>query len=125
MGTGRLAVRTAPLCDKFTGVDISPKTIKLAEKKLSQYENANLICGDFMTLCLSEAFDVIYSSLTFMHLKDKQGALNKVKLLLKNDGIFVLSIDKNQDKFIDYGENRIKIYPDIPEKIEECIKTSK
>lgn len=124
VGTGRLAVRTAPLCGKFTGVDISPKTIKLAEKNLSQYENVNLICGDFMTLRLSETFDVVYSSLTFMHLKDKHGAVDKVKSLLKKYGLFVLSIDKNQDAFIDYGENRIEIYPDTPEEIESCIKNA-
>ena len=124
VGTGRLAVRTAPLCGKFTGVDISPKTVKLAEKNLFQYKNVTLLCGDFMALDLSETFDVIYSSLTFMHLKDKQGAINKVKSLLKKDGIFLLSIDKNQDTFIDYGSRRTEIYPDTPEKTAECIKNA-
>lgn len=30
VGTGRLAVRTAPLCRRFCGIDISPKTINRA-----------------------------------------------------------------------------------------------
>ena len=29
VGTGRLAVRVAPLCGQFYGIDISPKTIEI------------------------------------------------------------------------------------------------
>ena len=35
VGTGRLAVRVAPLCGRFYGVDISPKTIERAKENLS------------------------------------------------------------------------------------------
>ena len=35
VGTGRLAVRTAPECRDFFGIDISPKTVKRAKKNLS------------------------------------------------------------------------------------------
>lgn len=77
-----------------------------------------------MELDLSETFDVIYFSLTFMHLKDKQGAVNKVKSLLKKDGIFVLSIDKSQNTVINYADREIKIYPDTPEEIERCIENA-
>ena len=124
VGTGRLAVRTAPLCKEFYGIDISPETIKGAEKNLVEYSNINLICDDFMTHNFNTTFDVIYSSLTFMHIKDKQGAINKVRELLKNDGLFVLSTDKNQDEFIDIGSNKIEVYPDTPEEITQCINIS-
>ena len=121
VGTGRLAVRTAPLCKELYGIDISPETIKGAEKNLKKYQNVKLICDDFMTYNLGINFDVIYSSLTFMHIKDKQNAISKVQKLLKNGGLFVLSTDKNQDKFIDIGSNKIEIYPDTAEDIIECI----
>lgn len=124
VGTGRLAVRTTPLCKEFYGIDISPETIKGAEKNLEKYKNVNLICGDFMTYSFNTTFDVIYSSLTFMHIKDKIGAINKVRQLLKNGGLFVLSTDKNQDKFIDIGSNKIEVYPDTPEEILQCINNS-
>ena len=107
VGTGRLAVRTAPHCKEFYGIDISPETIKGATKNLEEYQNVNLICDDFMIHSFNTTFDVIYSSLTFMHIKDKQGAINKVQQLLNNDGSFVLSTDKNQYKFIDRGSNKI------------------
>ena len=124
VGTGRLAVRTAPLCNEFYGIDISPETIKGATKNLEEYQNVNLICDDFMTHSFNTTFDVIYSSLTFMHIKDKQSTINKVRQLLKNGGLFVLSTDKNQDQFIDIGTNKIEVYPDTPEEILQCINNS-
>ena len=47
-GTGRLAVQVAPLCAKFCGIDISPKTIQRAKENLSMSNNVMLICDDFM-----------------------------------------------------------------------------
>ena len=69
-------------------------------------------------------FDVIYSSLTFMHIKDKQAAINKVKTLLNFSGRFVLSIDKSQSDTIEYGTRKIKIHPDRKEDIAEYINQS-
>ena len=119
IGTGRLALKTAPLCKKFFGVDISPKTIGRATRNLSQYQNVELICADFITCDFGTAFDVVYSSLTFMHIQAKQECINKVYSLLKPKGYFVLSIDKNQNEYIDYGDRKIKIYPDKPDDIKE------
>ena len=112
VGTGRLAVKTTPLCAKFIGIDISPKTIDKATHNLSQYQNAELICADFMTYDFGVTFDVIYSSLTFMHIRDKQKCVNKIHSLLNPKGHFILSIDKNQNKYIEYGDRKIEIYPD-------------
>ena len=119
VGTGRLALKTIPLCKKLFGIDISPKTIERATHNLSQYENAELICSDFMTYDFNTSFDVIYSSLTFMHIKEKQKSINKVYSLLNSKGYFVLSIDKNQSEYIDYGERKIKVYPDSPDNTKE------
>lgn len=121
VGTGRLAIKAAPKCKNFWGIDISPKTVKRARENLSLYSNVKLICGDFTTHEFDRRFDVIYSSLTFMHIKNKDDAINKVASLLCDDGIFVLSIDKNQSDFIDMGTRKIQIYPDDPIKICNCI----
>lgn len=120
IGTGRLALKTVPLCKNFFGIDISPKTIERAAQNLSQYQNVELICADFITYDFSTAFDVVYSSLTFMHIQAKQECFNKVYSLLKPKGYFILSIDKNQNEYIDYGDRKIKIYPDKPDDIKEC-----
>lgn len=124
VGTGRLAVRAAPECRNFCGIDISPKTVKRAKENLKAHGNVTLICGDFMSYDFGRKFDVIYSSLTFMHIKDKQSAINKVKSLLNISGRFVLSIDKNQSDTIEYGTRKIRIYPDRKEDIAEYINLS-
>lgn len=76
VGTGRLAIRVAPLCSQFYGIDISTKTIERAKENLSEQTNVKLHCGDFLTFDLSQSFDVIYSSLTFMHVEEKQKAIS-------------------------------------------------
>ena len=124
VGTGRLAVRVAPLCGEFCGIDISPKTIDRAKENLVDFSNITLLCGDFLDSPFHNKFDVIYSSLTFMHIEEKQTAINKVAALLKDGGKFVLSIDKNQSEFIDTGTCKIKIYPDTGEKTAEYIKSA-
>lgn len=124
VGTGRLAVRTAPNCREFFGIDLSSKTVKRAKENLKKQTNVTLVCGDFMSYEFGRKFDVIYSSLTFMHIKDKQAAINKVKTLLNFSGRFVLSIDKSQSDTIEYGTRKIKIHPDRKEDIAEYINQS-
>lgn len=121
VGTGRLGVRVAPLCSQFVGIDISPKTITRAKENLNVFGNITLICDDFLKHTFSETFDVIYSSLTFMHIEEKQTAINRVAGLLNDGGKFVLSIDKNQDELIDTGTRKITVFPDTPEKTASYI----
>ena len=124
VGTGRLAVRVAPLCGEFYGVDISPKTIERAKDNLAKLENVSLTCADFLSYEFGRTFDVVYSSLTFMHIEDKQRAVNKIAELLNDAGRFVLSIDKNPSEFIDTGTRKIRIFPDTPVEMAKCIRTA-
>lgn len=100
------------MCGKFCGIDISQKTVERAEENLDGNINVKLICGDFLTYKFDCTFDVIYSSITFMHIEDKRSTINKIAGLLNDAGRFVLSIDKNLSGFIDTGNRRIRIYPD-------------
>lgn len=119
VGTGRLAVKIAPLCAWFTGIDISPKTIEKAKINLASNKNITLVCSDFISADIDERqFDVIYSSLTFMHISNKLSAMKKVSEILKDEGIFVLSIEKNQEEILDYGTRSITIYPDTVDNIQ-------
>lgn len=117
VGTGRLAVKVAPNCKWLTGVDISPKTIERAKENLKDYTNISFICNDFNTYEFNETFDIIYSSLTMMHFKNKERVISKINKLLNNNGICCLSIDKNQDKFIDMGSRKLEIFPDTTDNI--------
>ena len=124
IGTGRLAIKVAPICKSLCGIDISPKTIQRATENLSIYQNIKLICGDFMSFDFEARFDVIYSSLTFMHIQDKLSAIQKIASLLTNNGLFVLSIDKSRREYIDMGDRRLKIYPDNPDDIRRYLSAS-
>ena len=59
IGTGRLAVRIAPLCRVFFGIDISPNTIERAKENLKNNSNVSLICGDFLKYNFDRKFNVI------------------------------------------------------------------
>lgn len=117
VGSGRLAVRVAPHCRSLTGIDLSQRTIALAEENLSGFCNVRLICGDFCTYDFDGRYDVVYSSLTFMHIRDKRAAVGRAAALLTAGGRFVLSLDKSWDRIIDTGASKIRVYPDDPEEI--------
>ena len=117
VGIGRLAMRVCGNCGRFTGIDISPKTIERAKENLREFQNIRLVCGDFLTYPFAESFDVIYSSLTFMYIRDKRAAIQKAADLLHPGGRFILSLDKNQQTEIDYGTRKVTVYPDTPEEI--------
>jgi SAM-dependent methyltransferase len=121
VGTGRLAVQVADKCKIFAGMDISPKTFERAKENLSSYHNVNLILGDFLSYPFDRTFDVIYTSLTFMHIKDKRAAIGKIANLLNTGGLFVLSISKSQDKILECGDRKINLYPDTPEQIASLL----
>ncbi len=67
IGTGRIADKVAPLCLRFTGIDISPKTIERAIINLNVHNNIDFLCADFLLYPFALTYDVIYSSLTMMH----------------------------------------------------------
>jgi len=124
IGTGRIAAKVAPFCRHLTGIDISPKTIERAKENLKEYPNISFVCDDFVHYSFNEAFDIIYSSLTMMHFEDKQKVISKVDALLNEGGVFSLSIDKNQDEYIDMGTRKVKIYPDTPDNIISIINAT-
>ena len=116
VGTGRIAQKILPLTGKFTGVDISPKSIERAKENLKVYSPV-LVCSDFLTFETEDKFDCIVSTLTFIHIKRKQKAIKKVSKLLAPQGRFVLSISKKPEKVLDYGSRKVKLYPDDKDKI--------
>ena len=120
-GTGRIAKKIIKQCKKYVGIDISSKTVDVARNHFKDFNNASFINEDFLKYKDTEKYDVIFSTLTFMHIKDKEKALINVFNLLKNNGIFVLSIDKNQQNFIDTGYSRIEVYPDNPTYISKTL----
>ena len=124
VGTGRVACRVCGLCRHFTGIDFSPKTTKRARENLKEFKNVELICADFFTYGFKVRFDVIYSTLTFFHFPDKKAAVERIASLLNQNGRFVLSISKDLESVVDYGDRKIAYYPDDPEKTQQYLTES-
>ncbi len=57
-----------------------------------------------------------------MDAKGGQAFISKVSSLLKDSGRFVLSIDKNQDIYIDMGNEKLLVYPDTPDNVIACVE---
>jgi len=111
VGTGRIAQRVLQNDYKeFVGLDLSPKTIVRARDNLNEFKNVKLIEGNIENFVRENYFDVIYSVLTFMHIKSKTKAIANIISSLKVEGIVVLSISK-QDKWLDYGNRKVRLYP--------------
>lgn len=124
VGTGRLAVRIAPLCGRFCGIDVSPGSIRRAKENLDGFGNVRLVLGDFLTAELEGPYDVVCSSLTFLHIRQKQAAVEKAARLLAPGGRLVLSLDKSQEPYLDYGTRRIGVYPDDPERMTAMLEAA-
>lgn len=123
IGTGRLALKVLEKnCKCFVGIDISEKTIKRAEENLSRYSNYSLILGDYLTKEIDRTFDIVYSSLTFFHIRDKVRAIQNTWELLNENGKFVLSIEKNTEGYLEYGQYKVKLYPD---ELDQTVKLLK
>ena len=121
-GTGRIVNKIKDLVDNYFGIDISAKTLEKAKQHFEKFDNIRFIYGDFITYKFERLFDLIYSTLTFIHIKNKRNAIKKSYDLLNLQGKFVVSIDKNQSDFIDTGYSKIKIYPDTPQIIQDILK---
>ncbi len=121
IGTGRLALEVLPKCGQLTGIDISPKTIERAKYNLRDFENKELICADFLSYDFSKTFNVIYSSLTFLHIENKLAAIQKTASLLDRGGRFVLSISKDQSDEITLYGHTLRLYPDNTDNIKRFL----
>lgn len=77
-GTGRIAKKIVDLCKIYVGIDVSQKTINVARNHFYKQTNATFIDGDFLNYDFTKMYDVICSTLTFMHIQDKEYALTKI-----------------------------------------------
>jgi cyclopropane fatty-acyl-phospholipid synthase-like methyltransferase len=121
IGTGRIAMKTAGKCKRLTGIDLSFKTCQRAIKNLSNFNNVNIVNGDFISATFHEKFDVIYSTLTFMHIENKPEAFSKVYDILSKKGRFILSVTKNMNKYIDMGNYKVEIFPSDKSQTEKML----
>jgi ubiquinone/menaquinone biosynthesis C-methylase UbiE len=112
IGTGRMAIKVLKEgCKSLTGLDISPATLVRTKENLKDYINLKLLNSDIFDFESDLKFDVIYSVLTFMHIEHKEEVIKKIVSLLKENGIFMVSLDANPEEIVDFGNRLVKVYP--------------
>ena len=121
-GTGRMAKKVVNRCKSYTGIDLSKKTITVAKSHFGSVDNARFLTGDFLTYQFTTTFDTVFSTLTFMHIKNKVGAIEKAYSLINYGGNFVLSLDKDKRDYIDAGFGGITLYPDDENEIRRILE---
>ena len=108
IGTGNttLAVITKFPLANIDALDVSKKMITFAKSKLKEY-NINYLVGDIETKKISKKYDLIISTLTIHHIKNKEKIFKKICSLLKINGVFILN-----DIFIGDTQKETKIIED-------------
>lgn len=89
---------------------MGPKTLERAKLNLSSFLNTEFELADITDFVRADFFDIAYSVLTFMHIEDKAKAFKNIYESLKKDGLFVLSVSKD-DEWLDYGSRKLKLFP--------------
>lgn len=126
MGTGQA---TKPILDigcHVTAIEIGDKLANLSREKFSNYDNFEVINCDFESVELEEnSYDLIYSASAF-HWISLDSGINKVKKLLKRDGVFAwistTPIPSKENEHIFRNIQRIYAnYPSYFNKISEDI----
>lgn len=83
-------------CD-LLGIDIDPKLIKIAQKKINKYNSSNIFfeIGDIYDLKIAKnSFDFIAEQLLLSHLDKPEDAIKELLRVLKPNG-FLLVIEPN------------------------------
>ncbi len=96
IGYGSYMMSVDHSSSKFTGVDISEKTITFANKFYKR-KNINYINDNCLTVPLEDkSFDVIVSFETVEHIDEDSALLERLHKALKDDGTLITSVP-NQD----------------------------
>ena len=93
-GSGKWSKIISTKCKKLIATDISKKMIEEA-KMHCRNKNIHFIRADFMKLDIEQKFDKIYAIRSIEYIKDKTNLLDKIKLLLKENGKVVI-VTKNK-----------------------------
>ncbi|MFH1012712.1 MAG: class I SAM-dependent methyltransferase [Candidatus Peregrinibacteria bacterium] len=120
-GTGRLSVRLARIGADVTAIDISPEML---EKLRNKNAKITLVESDVENMSFpNESFDMVFSSLTLVHLKKIEPFLDECYRVLKNDGLLVLVNVHFRKPMIlsdDKGKYIIQCYNHFPRHVRQA-----
>ncbi len=87
-GSGRHTSALAAHFDKVIGIDISAPLIDIARQRSGP--NARYVVSDLMAFADPDGFDLVFSSTTLHHMPDLEGALVRLRGLVRPGGTAIL-----------------------------------
>ena len=92
-GTG---VGTEKVAKKFPNaqvfaIDLSPKMIRLARKRLKPYKNVHVRVGDVERLAFSKKFDFVFCTEAFHHFPNPAKAVSEMSRVTKREGMIAIT----------------------------------
>lgn len=119
-GTGRLSVKLTNVGADVTALDISPEMLAVLQSKNS---NIKTIEGDLENMPFeNEEFDMVFSSLTLVHLKKIELFLDECYRVLKDDGkLILINVHYRKPMILkdEKGRYIIKCYNHFPRHVRE------
>ncbi len=120
-GTGRLSVKLHKAGANVTALDISPEMLHILSEKNSDIKTVE---GDMEQMPFeNESFDMVFSTLSLVHLKKIEPFMDEVYRILKDDGIFVLvNIHYRKPLILSDGQGKytIQCYNHFPRHVKEA-----
>ncbi len=111
--TGTKAIKLASTVSKIQGIDISSKMIKTARRKTIEHkiENINFTHATIFDKNLKkESFDVILAFNILHTLEDNNQAIQRVKELLKPEGLFISTTPCLREKMTFLTKSKLIFY---------------
>jgi malonyl-CoA O-methyltransferase len=120
-GTGRLSFKLKGAGAQVTAIDISPEMLA----KLKQREGGvEVVEGDIQHMPFADgSFDMVFSSLTIVHLQKIEAFLDECYRVLKDGGIFALVNIHFRKPLIlkdSHGKYTIQCYNHFPRHVREA-----
>ncbi len=96
-GVGTIDFYLAKMGYKVIGIDVSSRAIKLANnsKKELKLDNINFVCSKLEHINENVKYDYIILSEVIEHVDNPSDVLRKINMILKHDGLLVLSTPLN------------------------------
>lgn len=120
-GTGRISLKLFDADAQVTALDISPEMLAILKSKNASIETAE---GDIEHMPFEDdTFDMIFSSLTLIHLKKIDQFMDECYRVLKDDGLFILVNVHYRKPMIlqdEEGKYTIKCYNHFPPHVRKA-----
>ena len=96
-GTGKYLKLFSPFAKSITGIDAAQDQLSVAEDKIKDLDNIELICSDIAEMSVAKKYDIAFASWVLGTITDEEKrlkALNNIKNSMKENGkIFLVEND--------------------------------